>query len=290
MAIEEPPGPEKCFSELPDNRKMKKNKSTNAFTLIELLVVIAVIALLATIGNAAVQTAMRGASSSAELAAAKTLATALQAAVADNNGQYPYAYDSQAKNVLDAQGKKIGMINQTGPRYPFRLAPYFGFDLEGTLLVGKNKKQILKTMKLSKPEGPMYQYAMSVFPSFGINRHFVGGVRPPQNATPSTEAVRTIAQADRNIIAFVSAGNTEVDGYEYVIAPGAPAGSWNSADWKDGADPGRYGYVHPRHNGKAVVAFLDGSVKKMTIDELRDMRLWSRNAAINDDPNYKAKN
>jgi prepilin-type processing-associated H-X9-DG protein len=48
--------------------------------------------------------------------------------------------------------------------------------------------------------------------------------------------------------------------------------------------------VHPRHDSKAVVAFLDGSVRKMGINELRDMRLWSRNAAIADDPNYTAGN
>jgi prepilin-type N-terminal cleavage/methylation domain-containing protein/prepilin-type processing-associated H-X9-DG protein len=267
-----------------------KTQSTKAFTLIELLVVIAVIALLATIGNAAVQSAMRGASVSAEVGAAKTLATALQAAVADNNGQYPYAFDSQANNVLNAQGKKIPMMKQIGPRYPFRLAPYYGFDLDGTLLVGKNKRQILQVMELPKPEGQMYQYGMSVFPSFGINRHFVGGVRPTRNASESTEAVRTMAQADRNIIAFVSAGTSDIDGYEYVVAPGAPTGNWSSAEWTEGADPGNYGHVHPRHDGKAVVAFLDGSVKKMSLEELRDMRLWSRNAAINDDPNYQAQN
>jgi prepilin-type N-terminal cleavage/methylation domain-containing protein/prepilin-type processing-associated H-X9-DG protein len=269
---------------------MKSNsKKSRAFTLIELLVVIAVIAVLATIGNAAVQSAMRGASSSAEVSAAKTLTAALQSAVADNNGQYPFALDSQANNVTDAQGKSLGM-RQIGHRYPFRLAPYFGFDLDSTLLVGKNKNQMLRVMNLSKPEGPMYNYAISAFPSLGINRHFVGGRRPPRDAPPSPETIRTIAQADRNIIAFASAGTKDVFGYEYVIAPGAPDGSWNSADWGEGADPGSYGNVHPRHNGKAVAAFLDGSVKKLSIDELRDMRLWSRNAAINDDPNYQAQN
>jgi prepilin-type N-terminal cleavage/methylation domain-containing protein/prepilin-type processing-associated H-X9-DG protein len=266
-----------------------KPNHPRAFTLIELLVVIAVIAILATIGNAAVQSAIRGASTSAEVAAAKTLAAALQSAVADNNGQYPFALDSQANNVVDAQGKPLGM-KQIGHRYPFRLAPYFGFDLEGTLLVGKNKIQMLKAMNLSKPEGPMYNYGISAFPSLGINRHFVGGRRPSKNASPSSEAIRSMAQADRNIIAFISAGTTDVFGYEYVVAPGAPDGGWSSGDWTEQSDPGSYGNVHPRHNGKAVAAFLDGSVKKLTLEELRDMRLWSRNAAINDDPNYQAQN
>jgi prepilin-type N-terminal cleavage/methylation domain-containing protein/prepilin-type processing-associated H-X9-DG protein len=261
-----------------------KTQSHRAFTLIELLVAIAIIAVLAAIGSVAVHSAMNSASSAAEVSAGKTLTTALQSAAADNGGRYPLAFDPQAKGVLNAQGKTISM-KQVRERYPFRLAPYFGYDVDGTLLVGKNKRQILKAMNLSKPEGTMYDYGVSAFPSLGINRHFVGGI-----SSNSTEAVKSIAQADRNIIAFASGGTVEVDGYEYVRAPGAPGGSWSSSDWKEDSDPGNYGYVHPRHDSKAVVAFLDGSVRKMGINELRDMRLWSRNAAIADDPNYTAGN
>jgi prepilin-type processing-associated H-X9-DG protein len=45
--------------------------------------------------------------------------------------------------------------------------------------------------------------------------------------------------------------------------------------------------VDGRFDGKAVCAFLDGSVRVLSIDDLRDMRLWSKNAAINNDPNYR---
>jgi len=255
-----------------------------AFTLIELMVVIAVIAVLAVIGSAAVHSALDQASSAAETSAGKSLVAALQSAAADNGGRYPLAFDPDARDVLDPQGKRIGM-KQIRERYPFRLAPYFGYDIDGTLLVGKNKRQIMKAMNLSKPEGTMYYYGVSAFPSLGINRHFVGGA-----SANSTEAVKTVAQSDRSIIAFASAGTTEVEGYEYVRAPGAPGGAWAGGKWTEESDPGSYGYVHPRHNSKAVVAFLDGSVRKMSLEELRDMRLWSRNAANADDPSYTAGN
>lgn len=253
-----------------------------ALTLIELIFVIAVLALLAVVGSAAVQSALYQVSSAAEVAAGKNLVAALQFAATDNGGRYPLALDSNASDVLDPQGKKIGM-KQIRERYPFRLAPYFEYDIDGTLLVGKNKRQIMKAMNLSKPEGTMYYYGVSAFPSMGINRHFMGGA-----SADSTEAVMTVAQADRSIIAFASAGTKEVEGYEYVRAPGAPGGNWKSEKWTEDSDPGNYGYVHPRHNSKAVVTFLDGSVRMMSIEELRDMRLWSRNAANANDPNYTA--
>jgi prepilin-type processing-associated H-X9-DG protein len=50
-----------------------------------------------------------------------------------------------------------------------------------------------------------------------------------------------------------------------------------------------YGHVHGRYDGKAVCAFLDGSVRILSIEELRDMRLWSRKAALENNPNYQPK-
>jgi prepilin-type N-terminal cleavage/methylation domain-containing protein/prepilin-type processing-associated H-X9-DG protein len=260
-----------------------KNK-LSAFTLMELLVVLAVMAVLVAIGATAVHSAFDRVSSAAEVSAGKSLVAALQSAATDNGGRYPLALDKNANGVLDPQGNKIGM-KQVCERWPLRLAPYFGYDLDGALLVGKNKRQIMKLMNIPKPEGTMFYYGVSAFPSLGINRHFVGGT-----VDSGSEAVKTLAQADRSIIAFVSAGSPDIDGYEYVKAPGAPGGAWGSAEWSEGSDPGHFGNVHPRHDSKAVVAFLDGSVKTMSLGELRDMRLWSRDAAIADDPNYIAGN
>jgi prepilin-type N-terminal cleavage/methylation domain-containing protein/prepilin-type processing-associated H-X9-DG protein len=263
-------------------------KLQSAFTLPELLVTIGILAVLVVMSSAAYHSVMSKTASAVETTAAKSLVAAYQAAAADQGGRFLPAVDSGATNVLNSQGKSISM-KQARARYPFRLAPYFGYDLDNTLLVGRNKSQIAKEMgNLVQPGSPMYDYAVSAFPALGINRHFVGGTAGA--ADPNAECVRTSAQADQSIIVFASAGSSSIDGYEYVRAPGVPGAGWSGAPWKDGADPGDYGYLHPRHGGKAVAAFLDGSVRMLTLDELRDMRLWSRNAALRNDPDYKAAN
>jgi prepilin-type processing-associated H-X9-DG protein len=73
-----------------------------------------------------------------------------------------------------------------------------------------------------------------------------------------------------------------------VRAPGEPGGSWGGGEWTEDSDPSQFGFVHPRHGGKAIAAFLDGSTRLMTIEDLRDMRLWSRQAAQENNPKYTA--
>jgi len=257
-----------------------KNRSvfTRAFTLIELLVVIAIIALLGGLGHAAYSSVLGKAQTATEINAAKTLATAYQAAAADHGGRFLPAYDPQAKGLKNADGKPV--MDLAAKEYAFRLAPYFNFAVEDTLLVSGNKTQIQEKMKFS-PGMPMFDYILSRFPSFGINRQFVGGTAGQADA----ECMRTSAQAVNSIVLFASAGTSEISGYGYV---GAPTGQWRwqGSPWTEGSDPGSFGYVDARHGGKAVVSFLDGSTRLMTIDELKDMRLWSMRAAQANDPNY----
>jgi prepilin-type N-terminal cleavage/methylation domain-containing protein/prepilin-type processing-associated H-X9-DG protein len=253
-----------------------------AFTLIELLVVIAIIALLAGLGHAAFSNAMGKAQTAGEVSAAKNLIAAYHAAAADGGGKYLYAYDPKAKGLKGADGKPI--MDLAAKDYAFRLAPYFNHAIDDTLLVSGNKRQIQEKMNFS-PGMPMFDYIVSRFPSFGINRQFVGGVAGESDP----ECVRTTAHAANSIVVFASSGTSEISGYGYV---GAPTGrwKWQGSDWSADADPGSFGYVDARHGGKAVVAFLDGSTRLMTIKELRDMRLWSMRAAQADDPNYTPKN
>lgn len=258
-----------------------------AFTLLELLVVIAILAVLAGVGSAALLSAAGKGDMAAEVNAAKTLVAAYQSAAADNNGNFLPAYDSSAPAVKNAKGQAISMP-EAKKRYPFRLAPYFDYAIRGTLLVGENERQFMEAMQLSSPSGTMYDYAVSVFPALGINRYFVGGTSGV--ADTSNECINTLAEADRSVIVFISSAAEGVNGYEYVRAPGAPGGNWSAAKWTDQSDPGNYGHVHPRYNGKAVTAFLDGSVRMLGLDDLRDMRLWSRNAALQDDPAYRPTN
>ena len=240
-----------------------------AFTLVELLVVTGILAVLAGVGSAAYLVAFDKVKAAAEVSAAKTLTSAYQAAAADNAGRYLPAYDPKAKGVANGRGQNV--MAHAGAGYPWRLAPYFGYAIEDTLLVSGNKEQIQKTMNFS-PGSTMFDYAVSRFPSLGINRYFVGG----EAGKIEQESVRSSAQASHSVIAFVSAGTSEISGYEYVRAPG---GNWGPAPWSEDSDPGDFGHVDARHGGKAVVSFLDGSTRLMSIDELRDMRLWSLKAA-----------
>lgn len=249
------------------NRSALKSDQ-QGFTLIELLVVIAIIAVLAGLGHAAYSSAIGKAQMSAEIAASKTLITAYHAAAVDNGGKFLLAYDKSAKGVLGSDGKPLKM-KLAAYGYAFRLAPYFNYAIDDTLLVSGNKQQIQKLGY--SPGHSLFDYIVSRHPSLGINQDFVGGTTGENDP----EAIRTTAQAANSIIAFVSAGGDGeagfMPGYAYVGAP---------------SSPDNFKFVDARHSGKAVVAFLDGSTRLMTIDELRDMRLWSMRAAQANDPNY----
>lgn len=276
--------PNRAFARFIQSMKSFASK-TRAFTLIELLAVVAILAILAGVGSAAISSAMEKGKMAAEISAAKTLITAFHAAAADRGGVFLPSHDTSAPAAQNASRKPVSMA-EAKKRYPWRLAPYFNYAVKGTLLVGDNERQFMEFMNLGTRSGAMYDYAVSVFPALGINRAFVGGDTGKKD--PNNECVNTVAEADRSLIVFLSAGTQEVEGYEYVLAPGAPGAAWSGAKWTDKSDPANYGYVHPRHGGKAVAAFLNGSVRALTLEELRDMRLWSRNAALQDDPNYKA--
>jgi len=259
---------------------------SSGFTLVELLVVIAILGLLAGISSGAYQKAMSKASMAGEMNAGKNLIQAYQLATTENGGKFLPAYDASAKDVKNADGQPIAM-SVVRARYPFRLAPYFNYQMTGVILVNRNESQIIKLMG---PSGTMYDYGLSVFPAMGINRYLVGGYMGSGSTVQyATECIQSQGQAEKSVIVFASAGETDVDGFEYVISPQGPAGQWSGAKWKKDSDPGDYGHVAARYDGKAVCAFLDGSVKVLSIDELRDMRLWSRNAALENNPGYQPK-
>jgi prepilin-type N-terminal cleavage/methylation domain-containing protein/prepilin-type processing-associated H-X9-DG protein len=246
-----------------------------AFTLIELLVTVSIIIILGAIGYATYNGAMETASAAKHVSAGKILANAYQTAAADNNGIYLPARDYNRKDVFDAFGKPITM-REIRARYPFRLAPYFDYSIFNTLLVGNNKKEIFKIFGER-----MLNYGISVFPSFGINNTFVGGYKLSNgNYVHKDEVIVSLADAYSNIILFVSSGIKDLDGYEYI----RPPYYWGGSEEND--DPSSNGFVSTRFSNKAIVVFLDGSVKNMSLKDLKDMRLWSKKAAQENNPNY----
>lgn len=255
-----------------------------AFTLIELLVVIGIIAVLTTVGFGVGQQALLRTRKVKEVAAAKNLITGFVSTPADFNGRYLLGYDATSKGVTMPDGKIVG--GELATRYPYRLAPYFGWQLQGTILVNSNNRQVGNDAS---------GYQVSLNPAMGMNIFLVGGeLRDADKGINwASECVqRPGTGGSDHLLVFASAGfdnptnNQHTDGYFKVSPPKLGGPLWVDAAWTPKAKAADYGQVDARYEGQAVCAFMDGSVRSMTVEELRDMRLWSSKAAANNDPNY----
>ena len=254
-----------------------------AFTLIELLVGIAIIAILISIAFPVFQSVMSKARMTREIQAGRSLMTAFNAAAADRDGIYLPGYDRTVSEVTLPGGSVLSGV--PAQRYPFRLAPYFSNRMDGTVLVNDNAKQIDSTNN----------YLVSCYPAFGINYLFVGGdISATGVNTYPDECDTRMGAASTSPLVFASAcgdgsrdGLTDkVRGYCILTPPHTTVQVWSTANWTRNSAAGDYGNVDGRYAGKAVSVFLDGSVRILSIAELRDMRLWSKNAAAQDNANY----
>lgn len=266
-----------------------RRSEIRAFSMVEILVSVAVIAVLCGVGAGVYQGAMQKTRLAREVTAGKNLISAYQLYAADKDGQYMPGMDFSVNKVLfEPENRTISMIHVAN-RYPFRLAPYFSSKLDGTILVNDNGKQIEKTAKRGSG---MYDYQVSAFPAFGINYYFVGGcISAKGELTWPAECTDRVGKANSSPLVFATGGtgrdDNRYDGYNILTPPRTTGQNWSAAKWKENLDPGNFGNVDARHDGKAVCVYLDGSIRLQTIDELRDMRLWSRNAAAQDNPNYQ---
>lgn len=250
------------------------------FTLIELLVVIVIIAILVAIAFPVMQGVTAKGKMVKEVNAGRTLITGYLAAATDQDGQLPGGYDRSVTSVTMPDGTSQG--SPICNRYPFRLLPYIGKTINGTILVNDNVQAI-------KPND---NYMISCYPAFGINYIFVGG-DVSNNGTNSFpgECISRQGTAEASPLVFASAaGDTgnggKINGYCLLTPPQTTGQMWSTSPWKKTSPASDYGNVDARHTGKAVCVFFDGSIKQLGVQELRDMRLWSRNAALADDANY----
>lgn len=263
------------------------NHRLAAFTLLELLIVVAVVGLLAAVGLGAAGPILTRAASARESAAARNLLAAYHLSAAENNGRLLPGMDFSVKQLTKSNGKPLNPAH-AGQRYPFRLAPYFGDQIEGTLLVNRNAKQISAS---TPPGSGMYDYMVSCFPALGMNYYFVGGcVTSGGDTIFEGDCVTLESQAEHSVIVFASGGAqdaaTKVDGYNILTPPRLTGPTWTQPPIENPSDPSNYGNVDPRYGGRAVCAFLDGSVRMLAIADLRDMRLWSKQAAALDRRDY----
>jgi len=261
-------------------RMIFHGRKTSGVTLVELLVVTGVTVVLAGLAVGAAQSALEKGGVASEIAAGKNLMAAFHSYAADHDGRYLPGMDGGAKQVTLPDGTRVSN-KRAVMRYPLRLAPYFGYEFDGTILVNENRKSVRKS-------GPDFHYAMTAYPAFGMNYKCVGGeVSGAGIVSNRDECITRQAQSVGSVLVFASAGSGRaygnVHGYCNVDPPSA---GWAGSDPDDSSDAANYGHVDFRHNGRAVCAFLDGSVKLQSIGDLRDMRRWNKNAAYEDDPNY----
>lgn len=258
--------------------------AARAFTLIELLVVIAIVAILIAILLPALSGARVLARQTREAAAAQQTMQAFTVYANDHKGAVVpgYAPSALAQNVVAADGSPL-----TGPpaqRYPWRLAPYLGGNLEGLYL----NAQALDKVRSAED----FNYIFSLHPSLGINADFVGG-NANSGGFFGTTAIRLfgrfyltrIDQARRptQVVAFASArapdfGFGPLPGYFSVQSPRLTAQRWSAQTFDAASEPSTTGFLDARYSGRAVAAFLDGHAATKTIAELSDMRCWADQA------------
>jgi prepilin-type N-terminal cleavage/methylation domain-containing protein len=243
------------------------NKSTifkkhRGFTLIELLVVVAVIGLLAAIALPVLSGAGKKAKLTSEIAAAKSVTAALQMYAAENNGEVMPGYRTLPKGQVRGQDNKE-IDGEKAKRYPWRLAPYLGYDVQKAFLASGQKV----------PNPTEIDYFVSLIPSLGMNSVWLGGDERKSRTSPfnprfapgylENGGVTRMAQILRpsQMIAFVSA--------------------FYSDPRIGGRQPGYFTVEHPatfvdfRHaNDKALVVFVDGHTELLGREELQNERLW----------------
>jgi prepilin-type processing-associated H-X9-DG protein len=132
------------------------------------------------------------------------------------------------------------------------------------------------------PGNSFYGYLWSLFPNYGYN----WGYLAPDPAAPSPGAGVASNSRGQSLAAIGSPAetvmladsiwtpngepNTTVLGYFLIYPPN----QWAGAPPVNGFS---YGRVWPRHQNRASVAFADGHVKALSIDQLQDESLWDRN-------------
>lgn len=221
-----------------------------------------------------------------EIGAARSLTAALIMASDDNGGRLPYGFDGTKSSLqIDGSGFRGKAVHgEAAHRYPWRLAPYFGYKFEGNTVIDRSLEYTLKNKDT---------YLLSLMPSLGMNVYNVGGFVEQGEREPIDGAIRQMSEAyaPEQTIAFVSAriSHKGIDGiapgFHMVTPPVTPGGDW--ANDYDPEVPSSWGNIDLRHGGKAVVGYLDGSVATLGKMEINDMRRWSNDAARYNDKSLR---
>ncbi|HVY69521.1 MAG TPA: type II secretion system protein [Verrucomicrobiae bacterium] len=248
------------------------------FTLVELLVVIAIIAILAGMLLPCLAKAKNKARMIEEMSAGHQLMLAVQMFADDHEGAVFPGYVPDATTV-DDQGQPLFFPENA--RYPWRLVPYLAGSMD-LIYSGENR---IKLAQLRAQSHANYVYAVSVFPSMGINSYFIGGndTEFPAAAANATFGAGTVvtkmtdARHPSLLQMFTSArsaaSGSNAQGYYQVTPPYLRSRQW-AASFSQGIEPNLWGFVAPRFNGRTVSALMDGHVGVFNLIQSQDMRHW----------------
>ncbi|MEN0020343.1 MAG: hypothetical protein AAF747_05625, partial [Planctomycetota bacterium] len=174
-------------------------------------------------------------------------------------------------------------------RWAFRLGPYFDYAWEGTTHVGERQSIVERIRggsgELASLNG--WPYEISIISSFGINYRYVGKdnrevqVFPGFDPPPTYFIERQVEAFDPSgLITFASSRlfitDQPVEGH-YIVEPPAVDAVFDET-LRHTTVASRFGWLHPRYNGKAAVGWMDGHASLQSEDELRDRRNWVNRA------------
>lgn len=263
-----------------------------AFTLLEMLAAITIVSVLSALLVVAVGKMRLFAERGHEVSAARTLISAFHMA-SQEKGRL-FSGSDRTEVLYDLAGNPIPSgLGGIYTSYVFYLMPYLGYEVNGTVIVNRQQREVMG--EFASAYGNNREYALSIYPALGMNMWVGGNYDTHGNVTNASYALTRLDDAVNpgNMIVFSSAGIREtwpramtVHGRYQVTPPRnmSEVSYWANRD--DADNPARHGYVHFRWEGHAVVAHLDGSVKLLDLEQMRDMRRWSNDAAMANDPTW----
>lgn len=211
----------------------------------------------------------------------------------DHNGDLLPGYRSGLEAMTpDGQPISDSTIGVAGNRYPWRLAPYLGYNFD--VLYVNEQNEFLEELRTN--DYSSYVYTAATFPSLGINATWLGGDEIDGCFNPALtnllgnfycSSMSQIRNPQRLTVFASARGNSSpngagstIEGYFKVASP-----AFSSRRWETKYDPNdstSFGNISGRWDGRTVISRVDGSVDALTTEELDDMRLWADRADSKD--------